>query len=113
MQEISKEFIDQLLHIVNLDADSKVRSKSGYGRFIITELFSNLVMDTELGDDKIQFTLEYNSRETKQSTILLRKVYDLTRASYTAFKSQFYQEVIRYLTGHPDSHKLIQYGKQN
>ena len=110
--EITKEFIDQLLDIVNLDADSKVRSKPGYGRFILTELFSNVVMDTELGDDKIQFTLEYNSRETKQSTILLRKVYDLTLASYWEFRSQFYQEVVRYLTGHQESHKLIQWGKR-
>ena len=37
--KVTKEFIDTFLKIVNKQADSKVRSKSGYGTFKLNELF--------------------------------------------------------------------------
>ena len=104
--EITKEFIEKLLHIVNLDADSKIRSKSGYGRFNIVEY--------EGSKDGRQVCMELWYKPTKinigMDKILLRKCYDLTVDHLEVFQSVFYEEVIRYLTGHPDSHKLIQYG---
>lgn len=106
--EITKEFIDQLLDIVNLDADSKVRSKSGYGRFSITEYNGS--------KDGRQVCMELWYKPTKiyigMDNMLLRKCYDLTVDHLEVFQSQFYREVVRYLTGHPDSHKLIQWGKR-
>jgi hypothetical protein len=104
--EITKEFINQLLYIVNLDADSKIRSKSGYGKFSIIEYNGS--------KNGRQVCMELWYKPTKMDIgmdkILLRKCYDLTLDHLQVFQSQFYQEVVRYLTGHPDSHKLIQYG---
>lgn len=107
MQEISKQFIDQLLDIVNLDADSKVRSKSGYGRFEIDEWTTNM-------GKGVCFTLWYKPTKIHEgfNLVVLRKNYDLTVDHLEVFQSQFYQEVVRYLTGHPDSHKLIQHGRE-
>lgn len=110
MKEINKEFIDQLLDLVNLDADSKVRSKSGYGRFNIEEYYSHA------SGNKTEITMELWYRPTRMyvgmDSVLLRKCYNPSEDNLSEFQSQFYQEVVRYLTGHPDTHKLIQYGKQ-
>ena len=103
--EISKEFIDQLLDIVNKDADSKVRSKQGYGRFEIQEWTTNQ-------GKGVCFTLWYKPTKIDIGfdKVILRKTYDLTVDHLEVFQSQFYYEVVRYLTGHPDAHKLIQQG---
>ncbi len=46
-------------------------------------------------------------------SMLMRKCYDLTVDHLEVFQSQFYFEVITYLTGNPETHKLINYGKQD
>lgn len=103
--KITKEFIQQLLDIVNLDADSKVRSKPGYGRFEIDKWTIN-------EGKGVCFTLWYKPTKIDIgfNKVVLRKNYDLTVDHLEVFQSQFYQEVVRYLTMHPDAHKLIQHG---
>ena len=106
MVEINKEFIEQLLDIVNIDADSKVRSKQGYGKFSITEYYGS--------KDKTQICMELWYKPTKiyigMDKMLMRKCYDLTLDHLEVFQSVFYKEVVSYLTGDQESHKLINYG---
>lgn len=105
MVEISKEFIDKLLAIVNIDSDSKVRSKSGYGRFELEEWPVN-------NGEGVCFTLWF--KPTKIAIgfdkMVLRKTYNIKPYLIEDFRQQFYYEVAKFLTGHPDAHKLINHG---
>jgi hypothetical protein len=87
--EITKEFIDTFLQIVNKQADSKVRSKPGYGTFKLNELFEQ--DDHDL--NKVEMNLEYTSREG-QSILVFRKKYYLQDASLEEFRSHFYNEIV-------------------
>lgn len=108
--EITTEFINQLLEFVNKQADSKVRSKSGYGKFSINEYFCNVKgrnpqVCMELWYKPTKYCIGFNE-------LLLRKCYDRTLAHLEEFQSTFYQEVINTLTGSEKCVKLVQYGKQ-
>ncbi len=107
--EITKEFIEQLLELVNKQADSKIRSKQGYGRFSIVEY--------EGSKDGRQVCMELWYKPTDSylgfNELLLRKCYDLTVDHLEVFQSVFYQEVINVLTGSEKSVKLVQYGKDS
>lgn len=104
--EISKEFIDQLLELVNMNSDSKVRSKQGFGRFNIEEYQGD-----KLGR---QVCMELWYRPTRwnlgMDKVLLRKCYDLTLDHIEVFRSVFYYEVIRVLTSSEESVKLVNRG---
>ena len=105
--EITKEFIEQLLELVNKQADSKIRSKPGYGRFSINEYKGS--------KDGRQVCMELWYKPTKIhigfNELLLRKCYDLTLDHLEVFQSVFYQEVVNSLTGSERCVKLVQYGK--
>jgi len=101
--EITKEFIEQLLELVNKQADSK----PGYGRFSINEY--------EGSKDGRQVCMELWYKPTKIhvgfNELLLRKCYDLTLDHLEVFQSVFYQEVVNSLTGSERCIRLVQYGK--
>lgn len=103
--EISKEFIDKLLELVNKESDSKVRSKPGFGIFELEEWSIN-------NGEGVCFTLWF--RPTKLhigfDKIVLRKTYNIKPYLLEDYRQQFYYEIVKYLTGHPDAHKLINHG---
>lgn len=105
MEDISKDFINTFLKIVNRNSNSSVRSKAGYGIFEIDEW-------KIYGVNKVCMTLWY--RPTKYlegfDQIVIRKTYDLTLDHLEVFQSHFYYDVITYLTGSHEACKLINNG---
>jgi hypothetical protein len=106
MIDISKEFITMFLDIVNLNSDSHIRSKKGYGIFEIIESIDNV-------HNKVYMELVYiptrvNNQPNKSC---IRKVYNLEIAPLDDFRSAFYQEVVNYLTGSKNATNLINYGE--
>lgn len=105
--EISKEFIDKLLELVNKESNSKVRSKPGYGIFELQEWSVN-------NGEGICFTLWFKPTKfyVGFDKIVLRKTYNIKPYLLEDYRQQFYYEIVKYLTGHPNTHKLIHYGIQ-
>lgn len=105
--EVNEEFINTLLNIVNLNSNSKVRSKAGYGVFEIKE-------EVLQEDNKLYMELYFKPTKVLNpvNTSLIRKVYDLNLHDKNEFKYWFYREVITFLTASKITADLISKGTQ-
>lgn len=97
--KVTKEFIDTFLKIINLQADSKVRSKAGYGRFEYKVLEPVI---NEAGEYVTEFQLNFIPRNIDPEIIDTR-VYNCFRKRFhsvialdesNSFYDQFYQDIV-------------------
>lgn len=85
-----KEKLDDYLRIINLQADSKIRSREfkefGYGNFVFTE-----TPDEECWDFKVSYK-QQGYREAN----LLRKRFYKSLGTEEEFRAQFYKDVLHF-----------------
>ena len=113
MIDISKEYINTFLDIVNINSNSTIRSKKAYGTFEILESINETEMEVNMELVYIPQRPELiKDRGLDGNTkSLIRKCYDLEVATIDDFRSAFYYEVITYLTGSKSASNLINYGE--
>lgn len=104
--EISKDFIDKFLQIVNQQSNSMVRSKPGFGKFSINEV----LMDYR--NSETLFTLDYTELDRVERTKELGK-YNCFKITFignnSEFKSEFYKRVVEWFIFSKTT-DLINYG---
>jgi|JI10StandDraft_1071094.scaffolds.fasta_scaffold1171165_2 hypothetical protein len=97
--KVTKEFIDTFLKIINLQADSKVRSKQGYGRFEYKVYPSAMNIN---GEYTTEFELNFIPRNIDPEIIDTR-VHNCFRKRFhsvialdesSSFYDQFYQDIV-------------------
>jgi len=99
--KVTKEFIDTFLKIINLQADSKVRSKQGYGRFEYKVYPSAMNIN---GEYTTEFELNFIPRNIDPEIIDTR-VHNCFRKRFhsvialdesNSFYDQFYQDIVEW-----------------
>ena len=99
--KVTKEFIDTFLKIINLQADSKVRSKQGYGRFEHKVYPSAMNIN---GEYTTEFELNFIPRNIDPEIIDTR-VHNCFRKRFhsvialdesNSFYDQFYQDIVEW-----------------
>lgn len=98
--EVTKEFIDTFLKIINLRADSKIRSKAGYGKFEYKVLDPILINDeycTEFQLNFISRDIDPDIIDTRIHNCFRKRFYSVIILDESnSFYNQFYQEIVEW-----------------
>ena len=98
--EVTKEFIDTFLKIINLRADSKIRSKAGYGKFEYKVLDPILINDeycTEFQLNFISRDIDPDIIDTRIHNCFRKRFYSVIILDESnSFYDQFYQEIVEW-----------------
>ena len=98
--KVTKEFIDTFLKIINLRADSKIRSKAGYGKFEYKVLDPILINDeycTEFQLNFISRDIDPDIIDTRIHNCFRKRFYSVIILDESnSFYNQFYQEIVEW-----------------